>query len=32
MIDSAGGRVYFPSEIYPSFGIRPFTAAPNVTE
>lgn len=26
------GVVYFPAEIYPSFGIRPFTAAPTVTE
>lgn len=27
----ADGTVYFPSEIYPHFGIRPFAAAPNVT-
>ncbi len=26
------GVVYFPSEIYPSFGIRPFTEVPQVTE
>jgi imidazolonepropionase-like amidohydrolase len=26
----ADGRVYFPSEIYPEFGIRPFTEAPPV--
>jgi hypothetical protein len=25
------GTVYFPSEIYPRFGIRPFVAAPAVT-
>ena len=25
------GVVYFPSEIYPSFGIRPFTEVPEVT-
>jgi hypothetical protein len=25
------GTVYFPSEIYPKFGIRPFTEAPAVT-
>jgi len=25
------GTVYFPSEIYPNFGIRPFTDAPAVT-
>ncbi len=28
----ADGRVYFPSEIYPEFGIRPFTEVPAVTE
>lgn len=28
----ADGRVYFPTEIYPEFGIRPFTEAPNVIE
>ena len=26
----ADGRVYFPSEIYPEFGIRPFTDVPPV--
>ena len=25
------GAVYFPSEIYPNFGIRPFADAPKVT-
>lgn len=30
MVVSAG-VVYFPNEIYPSFGIRPFTDAPAVT-
>jgi imidazolonepropionase-like amidohydrolase len=25
------GTVYFPSEIYPRFGIKPFVAAPAVT-
>jgi hypothetical protein len=25
------GTVYFPSEIYPRFGINPFVAAPAVT-
>ncbi|WP_421789049.1 amidohydrolase family protein [Hyphobacterium sp.] len=28
----ADGRVYFPTEIYPEFGIRPFTEVPNVIE
>jgi imidazolonepropionase-like amidohydrolase len=28
----ADGVVYFPSEIYPEFGIRPFVDAPTVTE
>ena len=28
----ADGRVYFPSEIYPEFGIRPFTEVPAVSE
>lgn len=27
---SKGGTVYFPSEIYPYFGIRPFTDVPEV--
>ncbi|KPP82473.1 MAG: Amidohydrolase family protein [Oceanicaulis sp. HLUCCA04] len=26
----ADGRVYFPSEIYPEFGIRPFTDVPDM--
>lgn len=26
------GMVYFPSEVYPEFGIKPFTAIPKVTE
>jgi hypothetical protein len=25
------GQVYFPSEVYPEFGIKPFAAAPRVT-
>ena len=25
------GTVYFPSEIYPKFGIAPFANAPSVT-
>ena len=25
------GTVYFPAEIYPHFGIRPFVDAPRVT-
>lgn len=28
---SRGGDFYFPSEVYPEFGIEPFTNAPNVT-
>ncbi|HBN13754.1 MAG TPA: hypothetical protein DD407_01850, partial [Pseudohongiella sp.] len=24
------GNVYFPSDIYPEFGIRPFTPAPTI--
>jgi imidazolonepropionase-like amidohydrolase len=28
----ADGRVYFPTEIYPEFGIVPFTEVPNVIE
>lgn len=27
---SSGGRIFFPSEIYPEFGISPFTQKPNV--
>lgn len=26
------GKFYFPSEVYPEFGIRPFTEIPSVTE
>jgi len=26
-----GGTVYFPSEIYPEFGIKPFGSAPKIT-
>jgi imidazolonepropionase-like amidohydrolase len=29
---SRGGVFYYPSEIYPEFGIRPFTEAPGVRE
>ncbi len=25
------GAIYFPSEVYPRFGVQPFTAAPKVT-
>jgi imidazolonepropionase-like amidohydrolase len=28
---AADGRVYFPADIYPEFGIRPFIEAPAVT-
>ena len=28
---SRGGMIYFPSEIYPEFGIEPFTDAPEVS-
>lgn len=28
---SRGGDVYFPTEVYPEFGIKPFTAMPEVT-
>ena len=28
----ADGRVYFPTEIYPEFGIQPFTDIPNVMD
>ncbi len=27
----ADGRIYFPEEIYPEFGIRPFVEAPSMT-
>jgi Amidohydrolase family len=26
------GAIYYPSEVYPRFGIRPFTTAPSVSE
>jgi hypothetical protein len=26
------GVVYYPSEIYPEFGIRPFATAPKVSQ
>lgn len=29
---SRGGVFYYPSEVYPSFGIEPFTELPKVTE
>ncbi len=29
---SKGGAIYFPSEVYPEFGIKPFTAIPKVIE
>lgn len=29
---SRGGTFYYPSEVYPSFGIEPFTAKPDVKE
>ncbi len=29
---SFGGRVFFPSEVYPEFGIKPFTEKPEVTK
>ncbi len=29
---SRGGVIYFPSEIYPEFGITPFTDVPQVTQ
>ena len=28
---ASNGVIYYPSEIYPEFGIRPFTEVPNVT-
>lgn len=27
-----GGAIYFPSELYPEFGVKPFTTAPKVFE
>ncbi|MBU3012330.1 amidohydrolase family protein [Polaribacter vadi] len=29
---SRGGTFYYPSEVYPNFGIKPFTSMPEVTE
>jgi len=29
---SRGGDFYFPSEVYPEFGIKPFTAKPTIKE
>jgi len=29
---SRGGVIYFPSEIYPEFGIAPFVEAPQVSD
>jgi imidazolonepropionase-like amidohydrolase len=29
---SKGGVIYFPSEVYPEFGIKPFTTIPKVVE
>ncbi len=29
---SRGGTFYFPSEVYPSFGIQPFTTMPEIKE
>lgn len=26
------GAFYFPSEVYPKFGIRPFATAPNIEQ
>ncbi|WP_213982227.1 amidohydrolase family protein [Sphingomonas sp. dw_22] len=26
------GTIYFPSEIYPAFGVKPFAAAPRITQ
>lgn len=28
---SFGGRIFFPSEVYPEFGVQPFTTKPEVT-
>lgn len=28
---AADGVIYFPEEIYPEFGVRPFASAPDVT-
>jgi hypothetical protein len=29
---SKGGVIYFPSEVYPEFGIKPFTTIPSIVE
>jgi imidazolonepropionase-like amidohydrolase len=29
---SRGGTIYYPSEVYPAFGIKPFTSMPVVEE
>ncbi|WP_338733472.1 amidohydrolase family protein [Mangrovimonas cancribranchiae] len=29
---SRGGTIYYPSEVYPAFGIKPFTTIPKVVE
>ncbi|WP_159822097.1 amidohydrolase family protein [Colwellia sp. 20A7] len=29
---SKGGAIYFPSEVYPDFGIKPFTTVPTIVE
>jgi hypothetical protein len=29
---SRGGTFYYPSEVYPAFGIEPFTSTPEVIE
>jgi len=29
---SKGGAIYFPSEVYPEFGIKPFTTKPTIVE
>jgi hypothetical protein len=29
---SKGGVIYFPSEIYPEFGIKPFVKKPQVKD
>jgi hypothetical protein len=26
------GTIYYPSEVYPKFGIRPFAPAPKIVE
>lgn len=29
---SRGGTIYYPTEVYPAFGIKPFTELPKVEE